>query len=139
MTDKSEKYQHVFESVRALYLVIRETQDERGLPLRRAAVRSNGEVAAESIDFLCDVELKAKRVLFPVEFNMFKEGLDLPVGAKTELGEVFHRCRLGVGGDYKSLYFHVKQVQDGQTLSGVEYSKPAEPSPSLEEYDRKTL
>jgi hypothetical protein len=139
MTDKSEKYQHVFESVRALYLVIKETQDERGLPLRRAAVRSNGEVAAEPIDFLCDVELKAKRALFPIEFNMFKEGLELPIGAKTELGEVFHRCRLGVGGDYKSLYYHVKQVMDGQTMKGVEYAQPADPTPSLEEYDRKTL
>lgn len=139
MIDKSEKYLHVYENVRALYLITRETQDERGLPLRRAAIRSNGEVAAESIDFLCDVEMKARRVLYPVEFDMFREGLDLPLSAKIELGEVFHRCKLGVSGDYKSLYFHVKQVMDSKPLSAITYSQPAESAPSLDEYDRKAI
>lgn len=139
MIEKSEKYQHVFESVRALYLVVKETQEGQGLPLRRAAVRSNGEVAAEAIDFLCDVELKAKRVLYPTEFDMFREGLELPDAAKIDLGEVFQKCRMGVSGDYKALYFRVKQVMDGCPIKGIEYTKPAEPAPTLEELDRKQL
>lgn len=139
MIDKSEKYQHVFENVRALYLVVKTAQKEHGLPLRRAAIRSNGEVAAEAVDFLCDVELKAKRVLYPIEFEAFKEGTEISVTAKAALGETFLRCRLGVGGDYKSLYFHVKQVMDGQPLGAVDYAKPVDPYPTLEELDRKTL
>ena len=139
MIDKSDKYLHVYENVRALYLITKEAQEERGLPLRRAAIRSNGEVAAESIDFLCDVEIKAKRVLYSIEFDMFREGLDLPLTAKIALGEVFYRCRLGVGGDYKSLYFHVKQVVDSKPLSSIDYAAPVEPTPSLEEYDRKAV
>jgi hypothetical protein len=137
MIDKTEKYQHVFESVFALYQVVKTAQEEHGLPLRRAAIRSNGEVAAEAIDFLCDVELKAKRVLFPTEFEVFKAGLDLPVAAKIDLGEMFYRCRLGMGGDYKNLYFHVKQVMDSKPLSGIEYGKAVDSTPSLEDYDRK--
>jgi hypothetical protein len=136
--DKFERYLHVFENVRALYLVIKEAQEEHGLPLRRAALRSNGEVSAESIDFLCDVELKAKRVLPQIEFQMFKEGLEIPEWSKATLGEVFKKCRLGMGGDYKSLYFHVKKVIDGQPMNTIEYGKASNTTPSLEEYDRRT-
>jgi hypothetical protein len=138
MIDKSEKYKRVFEDVRALYLVVREAQEERGLPLRRAAIRSNGEVAAEAIDFLCDVELKAKRVLPPVEFDMLQLGLEITSGSKSALGEVFLKCKLGVSGDYKSLYFHTKQVMDGQPLNSIEFGKVSDPAPSLEDYDRRT-
>lgn len=139
MIDKSEKYLHVYESVRALYLITKEAQEDRGLPLRRAAIRSNGEVAAESIDFLCDVEIKAKRALYPVEYDMFREGLALPLAAMIELGEVFHRCRLGVSGDYKSLYFHTKQVRDSQPLPAIEYTSPEDSAPTLGEYDEEVL
>lgn len=138
MIDKSEKHLRVFENVRALYLVVKTAQDEHGLPLRRAAMRSNGEVAAESIDFLCDVELKAKRVLFPIEFDMFREGMELPLTAKIALGEVFQRCKLGVGGDYKSLYFHVKQVMDGQPMPSIDLARTTATAPSLDDYDRRT-
>lgn len=139
MTDKTEKYQRIFNDVLSLYLVIREAQEERGLPLRRAAVRSNGEVAAESIDFLCDVELKAKRVLPSIQFEMFKQGLELPLHSQIDLGETFLKCKLGMTGDYKALYFHIRQVQDGQALQATELSSAEGPTPSLEDYDRKPL
>jgi hypothetical protein len=137
--ERLRKYIAVFENVNALYRIVKTAQQEHGLPLRRAAIRSNGEVAAESIDFLCDCELKAKRVLFPVEFEVFKAGLELPEAAKADLGEVFFKCQMSVGGQYKSLYFHVKQVMDGKPLGATEYTKPADPAPSLEDYDRRAL
>ena len=139
MSDSKSKLEHVFESVQALYLVIKEAQMEHGLPLRRATLRSNGEVAAESIDFLCDVELKAKRILPPIYFEMFAAGLEIPEWWKSEVGKIFKETRLGVGGDYKALYFHVKQVMRGQTLSGIEYGAAASTAPSLEELDRRTV
>ena len=138
MIEKSEEYQRVFDDVWALYRVVKTAQEEHGLPLRRAAIRSNGEVAAESIDFLCDCELKAKRVLSTIEYGMFVLGLEIPSWSKVVLGEIFLRCRLGVSGEYKSLYFHVKQVMDGKPLHSVNYGKTSDPAPSLAEYDRKT-
>jgi hypothetical protein len=137
MSDSKTKFEHVFESVQALYAVVKSAQQDHGLPVRRATLRSNGEVIAESIDFLCDVELKAKRILPPVVFVMFSEGLDIPFWWKSALGRVFNDCRLGVGGDYKSLYYHVKQVMRGQTLSGVEFGTIVDTTPSLEDYDRR--
>lgn len=136
MSDKS-KYEHVFESVQALYSVVKEAQQDYGLPMRRATLRSNGEVAAESIDFLCDVELKARRILSPIMFNMFVQGLEIPTWWKEVLGKHFKENRLGVGGDYKALYFHVKRVMRGQTLSGIEFGASADTAPSLEEIDRR--
>lgn len=134
----TSRYVGVFENVRALFLVVQEAQQEHGLPLRRAALRSNGEVTAEAVDFLADVQIKAKRALYPVEYDMFMKGLELPLATKVVLGQVFLRTRLNASGDYRQLFFQIKKVMDGQSLSSVEYGKAADPTPTLEEYDRRT-
>lgn len=135
MTEKLEQYQRIFKDVQALYLVVKTCQDEQGLPIRRAQLKSTGEIAAEAIDFLCDVELKAKRVLSPIEFIMFQYEIDLLPEVQSELGRVFYKCRLGVTGDYKSLYFQTRQVMEGN--AGCAYGKAADALPTMDEYEGK--
>lgn len=139
MSEIKSRGERVYDNVRALYLALKTAQDEHGLPLRRAALRSNGEVAAEAIDFICDVELKARRTLTPLEFEMFRAGLDIPLFCKELLGEVFRKTRLSVGGDYKALFFHAKQVVDGKGLNSVEYAQIVDSTPTIDDYDKRMI
>jgi hypothetical protein len=98
----------------ALYLVLNEGRES--LRTKRAEYR-NDEVQALPIDFLIDVELKAKRALPEVMYHMFlrlasTDSLEvLPEAAKLTLGMTWKEWGMGVEGSYKSLYFRTKNEQ----------------------------
>jgi|SRR5579885_1288398 hypothetical protein len=134
MSGSESRYLHVYNNVTALYISIRESQQYRGLPIKRAALRGNGEVPAEAVDFLCDVELKAKRVLSRPLFELYTQGTELPLSYKNKLGEVFAKYRLSISGDYKTLYFQTRKAMEN---TGDTEIQPPHIAPSLEEHDRK--
>jgi hypothetical protein len=81
-----------------------------------------GKVRPEKIDFLADVEIKAKRALtdHPGYYQMLMNLVDrdiyqqFPVDLQSKLGQVFKRNDLDVDGDYRILYYRAKnnQLQD---------------------------
>lgn len=107
----------VYAEVMALYAAIKDTPG--CIRVRRAEYRQ-GEVQAEPIDFIIDVELKAKRALLQdpdpeyalVEWSRVLDNPEqypfLPVVIREALGQAFNINRLGVDGDYRMLYFKVK-------------------------------
>ena len=120
MTEQENELSHednVYMEVMALYAAIKDTPGS--IKVRRAEMRQ-GEVQAEPIDFIIDVELKAKRALLEdpdpeyalVEWErVLADPLQypfVPVVIREELGTAFEQNRLGVDGDYRMLYFKVK-------------------------------
>lgn len=126
--DEVSHEDNVYREVMALYAAIKDTPGV--IRVRRAEMRQ-GEVQAEPIDFIIDVELKAKRALqrVPVGIKAWFFVLDnpdryagLPVGVREELGKEFNASRLGVDGAYRMLYFRVKnnhQKVSQEETSGI--------------------
>ena len=83
------------------------------------------EVEALPIDFLMDVELKAKRALPLPIYEMFLRlafggNLEvLPEAAKLILGKAWLEYNLGVEGAYRNLYFKTKNEQIRSYLKGL--------------------
>ena len=109
----SERYEEVFENVMALYAVL--SDQRHNFRVRRAELNLSGKVPAESLDFLLDVEIRARQALDDdVTYWMFircaQAGTTklLWPGHQADLGKAFLENNLGVGGDYSSLYFRVK-------------------------------
>jgi hypothetical protein len=83
-------------------------------------LNQSGEVTAESIDFVSDVEIKAKRTLTPVYYKVFlqlsaENAYELfPVDMQCALGQAFLKSRMNFDGDYRVLYYRAKnnQLQD---------------------------
>ena len=109
-------FRDVFLNVMALYGVL------KAHPVRtvkRAELRQ-GEVAAESVDFLSDVEIKAKRILSPAQYSLLmshvaEERIDsVPKDVQEQLGLMFLRSKLNYDGDYRVLYYKAKnnRLQD---------------------------
>ncbi len=103
-----------FNTTVALYQVFVEGRST--LRTKRAEYRCD-EVEGLPIDFVIDVELKAKRALPEPVYQMFLRlaaaaSLDvLPDAAKIILGKTWAEYGLGVEGSYKSLYFKTKNEQ----------------------------
>lgn len=115
--------EQVFTEVLALYSVL------KGSPIvkvKRAQMKG-GEVVAEPLDFIMDVELKgdrivAQRFLASEDFywHLLKadpEGLaegryEFPVYLRETLGQTFLEHRLGIDGDYRTLYYRAKNNSD---------------------------
>lgn len=103
-----------FNLVTALYLVLNEGRES--LRTKRAEYR-NDEVQAIPLDFLLDVELKARRALSETMYQMFlrlasTDSLEvLPEDAKLMLGMTWQEWGMGVEGSYKTLYFRTKNEQ----------------------------
>lgn len=112
----------------ALYAALRDAGE---FQVRRADMKQ-GEVKAEPMDFCIDVEVKARRALGadttytpdnPIVPDYYAIGewiavLTAPatyaqVSIKTRelLGLVFEKARLGIDGDYRTLFFRVKNQQ----------------------------
>jgi hypothetical protein len=111
---QEDRWRTVYEEVMALYAAIKDTPG--AIRVRRAEMRQ-GEVKAEPIDFIIDVELKAEAALHenPIGLAGWAYLLDNPeeysllhIGVKEVLGRTFEGARLGVDGDYRKLYFRVK-------------------------------
>lgn len=113
MTDRvktqEQKNEEVYTSVMALYAALK---DIGQFKVRRAQVRQE-EVPAEAIDFICDVEIKAKRsnvdtVAWQFILAYPETYLDLSKENKQTLGKAFKIGQLDVGGPYKKLFFRAK-------------------------------
>lgn len=112
-----------FENVMALFTTLQDGRNS--MRSRRAELNMNNEVPAEALDFLMDVEIKAKRVLSGLNYSMFlrlaEEGSYnlLPEYLKLILGNVWSERKMGVDGDYRSLYFRVKNSQARERMLEV--------------------
>lgn len=111
---RKQSWVEEFNDVAALYQVFVEGRES--LRTKRAEYRCD-EVQALPIDFLIDVELKAKRALPEPIYQMFLRlaataSLNvLPEAAKMILGKTWFEYGLGVEGSYKALYFTTKNEQ----------------------------
>ncbi|MGA3200775.1 MAG: hypothetical protein ABSD89_15435 [Halobacteriota archaeon] len=103
-----------FSSVMALYQTLR--GNPSALRVRRVATKG-GEVVAEAIDFLIDIELKAGRVLsYPDYFQWLRladtENYTLvPEENKVAMGRTWKEYGLTEEGAYRMLYFREKNNQ----------------------------
>ena len=109
MTEKKSKYDLIYSRVMELYTMLREANEFK---VRRAEMRS-GEVKAEGIDFVCDVDVKAVRALFGDGYaiDVWHKTVEnpeqyhrAPVKVREMLGKAFDDGKLGPTGDYRSLY-----------------------------------
>ena len=113
---ESQTFIDCFLNVSALYSVLKGTPQQG---VRRAELKQ-GEVIAESIDFMADVEIKAKRVLSSLYYKAYLAlAMDgnyelMPIDLQCALGEIFMRSNLNYDGDYRVLYYRAKnnQLQD---------------------------
>lgn len=112
----------IFHEVMALYLALKDIPN--GIRVKRAEMRQ-GEVKAEPIDFLADVEIKAARYINNLGItkdavrHMWQSVLKHPDTyhylywtVREDLGKAFDIGRLGVDGDYKMLFFRAKNNQE---------------------------
>jgi len=109
-------FRDTFLNVMTLYAVLKAQPSQS---IHRAELKQ-GEVTAEAVDFLADVEIKAKRVLNPTQFRLLlkfanEEKLEnVPKTIQQQLGLIFLRSKLNYDGDYRVLYFRAKndRLQD---------------------------
>lgn len=108
------RWDMVYREVMALYTALVDSQDFK---VRRAEMKQ-GEVKAEPIDFVMDVDLKASRYLNSTGNGilwgivMQQPEYKLPLNLREGLGEVFFLSNLGIEGHYKTLYFRTKNKKE---------------------------
>jgi hypothetical protein len=108
-----------FNSVCALYAILK--TNSSSLRVKQAVYRQ-GEVSAEPLDFLIDVEIKTKRAIGQQFYDLFlravyNENLDiLPEYLREALGKAWQEWGLGVEGAYRTLYFNAKNSQMREAL-----------------------
>jgi hypothetical protein len=99
------------------------------------SLKSNPSLSLKNIDttdFLCDIEIKARRTLTSLQYQMFLRLAEdgsydvLPTNLKQELGKVFLKTNLGVGGHYRVLYFKAKNARLHETIGQDRMSFPEE-------------
>jgi len=105
----------------ALYCLLREPSITR---IRRAELKQ-GEVKAEPVDFMLDIEIKATKALNdPFSEDMWENVLDdpesypdLPEPIQMLLGKAFIDGHLDSESDYRMLYFKIRNEQVRRTIS----------------------
>jgi hypothetical protein len=111
------RWDMVYGEVMALYAALVDSQDFK---VRRAEMKQ-GEVKAEPLDFVMDVDLKAARYLGRSGVGFIwgrvvqdPEYLKAPeyLNVREGLGEVFFLSNLGIEGHYKTLYFRTKNKKE---------------------------
>lgn len=115
---EAQAFEDIFSNVFALYYALK--SESRPQSVRRAALNAAGEVKAEAIDFLADVEIKSKRVLNVDQYRRLMSLValdrynDVPVLYKQSLGLMFLRNDLNYDGAYRVLYYQAKnnRLQD---------------------------
>lgn len=113
--------EETFKNVIALYTALIENRPN--MRVKQVEINMNGEVTAEPMDFLFDVEKKAKRVLTPREYTLFSvysaNGVPqlIPAEAQVKLGTVWYENELDIDGPYRSLYFRIKNRMDRERFS----------------------
>lgn len=110
----------VYNSVVALYSVLLEGREQ--LRVRRAVLGVNNECKAEELDFLADVELRAKQALSPKQYALFlaytlaSAPYLVPEDAQLALGTVWNANGLSLDGSYRSLYFKIKNQNERDAM-----------------------
>ena len=116
-----------FNSVVALYSILK--SNSSSLRVKQAVYRAD-EVTAEPIDFILDVEIKAKRAVGQRFYDMFlravyNENLDLLSDTLREtLGSTFLEYGLGPDGTYRRLFYSTKNDQMRSYLKGANSGRP---------------
>ena len=116
-----------FNAVVALYSILK--SNSSSLRVKQAVYRAD-EVTAEPIDFILDVEIKAKRAVGQRFYDMFlravyNENLDLLSDTLREtLGSTFIEYGLGPDGTYRRLFYSIKNDQMRSYLKGVGNGRP---------------
>lgn len=109
---KERDPKEVYRNVVMLYGILLERREN--LSIRRATLNLKGQVKAEPIDFICDIELKARRILAPKEFEVFRKLVKngkpelLPMIDQIDLGKLWNSNDLNFDGPYGGLYFAAK-------------------------------
>lgn len=121
MQTLSEQQKHrwleEYACVQALYQVLNEGRDS--LRVKRAEYHGD-ETLAAPLDFLLDVEIKAKCTLSEVYYFMFLRNPELiPEHLKKELGRVYVEYGLGPEGAYRTLFFRARNDQIRSYMKGV--------------------
>ena len=112
-----------FASTIALYSVLK--SNSMSLRVKQVVYRAD-EAEALPVDFLIDVELKAKRTVGQRFYEMFQravynENLDLLSEVLREaLGRTFLEYGLGPDGAYARLYYKVKNDQVRSYMKGTQ-------------------
>lgn len=112
--------ENVFRNVSALYATLIEGRNQ--MRVRRVELNMNNEVSAEPLDFLCDVESKAKRTLSPRQYTLFQCFAKASATQLTSLevqlalGEIWYKTGLDLDGTYASLYFRIKNAQARESM-----------------------
>jgi hypothetical protein len=105
------EYEDIFSNVFALYCALKSSGTPRSI--RRAELKQ-GEVTAEAIDFIADVEIKCKRILNPTQYRLTLKYAEedrydsVPKILKQALGELFEKNDLNYDGAYRVLYYRAK-------------------------------
>jgi len=122
------EYLDIFNTVFALYSTLNDGRDS--LHAKHAQIQADGEVAAEALDFLLDVEMKITAA-FPymesqIATRMIKAGNHglLRDDQKLHLGKVFFEFGLGPEGAYRKLFFKIVNDQARQARKGVTNAGP---------------
>jgi hypothetical protein len=116
-----ERYLESFNSTVALYYVLK--SNSMSLRAKQTVYRA-GEIEQQPLDFLIDVELKAKRLLGQPYYDLFlrtvyNENTEvLPEYMRVALGKVFAEYNLGPDGAYSTLYFVIKNSQVRSYMKG---------------------
>jgi len=91
----------------------------------------------DALDFLCDIQIRARNTLTPLQYKMFLRTAEdgyydvLPTNLKQDFGKVFLKNNLGVGGHYRVLYFKAKNARLHETI--------AQDRPSFPEADTEDI
>ena|ERR1700691_2478630 len=120
-TEEKDKqsWLETFNNVTALYMLF--IANPRSLRTKQATYRQD-EVEALPIDFKCDVEVKARRVVGHYYYEMFtrlaliQEVKLLPEDIRLTLGQVWKEYGLGTDGAYARLYYNTNNEQIRRTM-----------------------
>ncbi len=118
---QKRNWMETFNCVTALYYILK--ANSTALRVKQATYHA-GEIQAQPVDFIIDVELKAKRLLGEPIYNVFlravyNENLELlPEYTREALGRTLSEYGLGPEGTYAKLYFSVKNEQVRSYMKG---------------------
>ena len=114
-TKQKQGWMENFNTVVALYYIVK--SNSASLRVRQVVMR-DGEAEALPMDFIIDVELKAKRALGQPFFDLWQRAVYnenteiLPEYMRETLGRIWKEYGLTPEGTYAKLYFDVKNKQD---------------------------
>jgi hypothetical protein len=116
---QKQGWMEYFNTVVALYFILK--SNSASFRVKPAVIR-DGEVEAQPMDFIFDVEIKTKRALGQPFFDLFLRAVAneqteiLPEYMRESLGKYWKSYGLTPEGSYAKLYFDIKNKQDRSVL-----------------------